>query len=37
MIKYFARIKVQQSDSVGIDQFRFYSVRQQKDITGEYL
>ncbi|GAB1371588.1 Rne/Rng family ribonuclease [Candidatus Kapaibacterium sp.] len=36
MIKYFARIKVQQSDSVGIDQFRFYSVRQQKDITTEY-
>ncbi|MDT3741015.1 MAG: Rne/Rng family ribonuclease [Candidatus Kapabacteria bacterium] len=37
MIKYFARIKVQQSDSVAIDQFKFYSVRQQKDITGEYL
>jgi ribonuclease G len=37
MIKYFARIKVQQSESVGIDQFKFYSVRQQKDITGEYL
>ncbi|MBX3045353.1 MAG: Rne/Rng family ribonuclease [Candidatus Kapabacteria bacterium] len=37
MIKYFARIKVQQSDSVGIDQFKFFSVRQQKDITGEYL
>lgn len=37
MIKHFARIKVQQSDSVGIDQFKFYSVRQQKDISGEYL
>lgn len=37
MIKHFARIKVQQSDSVGIDQFKFYSVRQQKDVTGEYL
>lgn len=37
MIKYFARIKVQQSDSVGVDQYRFYSVRQQKDITSDYL
>jgi ribonuclease G len=37
MIKYFARIKVQQSDSIAIDQFKFYSVRQQKDITAEYL
>lgn len=37
MIKYFARIKVQQSDSMAIDQFKFFSVRQQKDITSEYL
>ncbi|MDX9790120.1 MAG: Rne/Rng family ribonuclease [Candidatus Kapabacteria bacterium] len=37
MLKYFARIKVQQSDSVGIDQFKFYSIRQQKDISGDFM
>lgn len=37
MLKYFVKIKVMQSDSVAIDQFKFFSVRQQKDITGEYL
>ncbi len=36
MIKYFVKIKVQQSQHVQIDNFRFYSARRQKDITGEY-
>jgi ribonuclease G len=37
MIKYFVKIKLQQSDSIKIDHFKFFSVRQQKDITSEYL
>jgi ribonuclease G len=37
MIKYFVKIKLQQSDSIQIDQFKFFSVRQQKEITSEYL
>lgn len=37
MIKYFVKIKLQQSDSVPVDQFKFFSVRQQKEITSEYL
>ncbi len=37
MIKYFVKIKIQQSDHVGIGQFKFYSIRQQKDITKDYL
>ncbi len=37
MIKYFARIKIQQDDNIRIDDFRFYSYRRQKDITQEYL
>lgn len=37
MIKYFVKIKLQQHDSIKIDQFTFFSVRQQKDITNDYL
>jgi len=37
MIKYFIKIKIQQTDSLQLDQFKFYSLRQQKDITHEYL
>lgn len=37
MIKYFVKIKVQQSDVLKMDDFRFYSVRQQKDITQDYI
>ncbi len=37
MIKYFAKITVQQNDSISIDKFRFISNRKQKDITQEYL
>ncbi len=36
MIKYFVKIKVQQSDSVPVDQFKFFSIRQQKDITNDF-
>lgn len=36
MIKYFVRIKLQQSDLLPLDNFKFFSVRQQKDITFEY-
>lgn len=37
MIKYFVKIKVQQSDHLRIDDFRFFSVRNQKDITQDYM
>ncbi|MFH1051526.1 MAG: Rne/Rng family ribonuclease [bacterium] len=37
MIKYFVKIKVQQSDLLKMDDFRFFSVRQQKDITQDFL
>ena len=37
MIKYFVKIKVQQSEHTNIDQFRFFSVRKQKDVTNDYL
>lgn len=37
MIKYFVKIKVMQKEDLPIDHFRFVSVRQQKDITSEYL
>ncbi len=36
MIKYFVKIKVQQNENVQVDQFRFFSIRQQKDITNEF-
>lgn len=36
MIKYFVRIKLQQNDTFPVDQFKFHSIRQQKDITFEY-
>ncbi len=37
MIKYFVKIKLQQNDNLKIDEFRFFSVRNQKDITQDYL
>ncbi len=37
MFKYFTKIKLQQSPHINIDEFRFYSVKQQRDITNEYL
>ena len=36
MIKYFVKIKLQQSNHIRIDEFKFYSVRQEKDITQEF-
>lgn len=37
MIKYFVKIKLQQNENLKIDEFKFFSVRNQKDITQEYL
>ncbi|MBM2813586.1 MAG: ribonuclease [Ignavibacteria bacterium] len=37
MIKYFIKINVQRNDNISLDSFRVFSVRQQKDITNEYL
>jgi len=37
MLKYFVKIKVQQSEHVSIDGFKFESVRRNKDITQEYM
>ena len=37
MIKYFVKIKLQQSQNININSFRFVSVRQQKDITKDHL
>lgn len=37
MLKYFVRIKVIPNDSLPVDQFQFFSVRQQTDITEKYL
>ncbi|HPU24109.1 MAG TPA: ribonuclease E/G, partial [Candidatus Kapabacteria bacterium] len=37
MLKYFVKITVQQSDTIGIDKFRFISVRKDKDITNEFM
>lgn len=37
MIKYFVKIKVQQSEHINIDHFKFYSVKREKDITQDYL
>jgi ribonuclease G len=36
MIKYFIKIKIQQNDHLSIDQFKFISVKTQKDITQEF-
>lgn len=37
MIKYFAKIKVMQSDQIGIDEFKMISEKTGKDITKDYL
>lgn len=37
MLKYFVRIKLVIDESLPIDQFRFESVKQSKDITKEFL
>lgn len=37
MLKYFVRIKLVVDDSLSLDQFKFESVKQDKDITKEFL
>lgn len=37
MMKYFVKIKVYQTENIKIDHFKFMSVKQQKEITYEYL
>jgi ribonuclease G len=37
MLKYFVRIKLVIDDSLPLDQFKFESVKQSRDITNEYL
>lgn len=37
MLKHFVRIKVIPNDSLPVDQFQFFSVRQQIDITEKYM
>ncbi|MCE5304866.1 MAG: Rne/Rng family ribonuclease [Chloroherpetonaceae bacterium] len=37
MMKYFLKINVKVNEQINVDEFRFYSVRQQKEITNEYL
>jgi ribonuclease G len=37
MIKYFVKIKVIQNESIHIDQFKFFSVKRQKEITNEFI
>lgn len=37
MLKYFVRIKLVIDESLPIDQFKFESVKQSKDITKEFL
>ncbi len=37
MLKYFVRIKLVVDDTLSLDQFRFESVKQSKDITKEFL
>jgi ribonuclease G len=36
MLKYFVKIKVVQNEQTAIDKFRFFSERQQKDITNDF-
>jgi ribonuclease G len=37
MLKYFVRIKIVPDESLGVDAFHFYSIRQQSDITDKYM
>ena len=37
MIKYIVKIKLNQSDTINQNQFVFYSPKQQKEITRDYL
>lgn len=37
MIKYMVKIKVRTNEQIKIDEFKFYSLRQQKEITNEFI
>ncbi len=37
MLRHFVRIKVVPDESLGLENFRFFSIRRQEDITDEYL
>ena len=37
MIKYLLKINVRTNEQIKLDEFKFYSIRQQKEITNEYL
>ena len=37
MLKYFVRIKVVPDDSLDMEDFRFFSIRRQADVTQEYM
>jgi ribonuclease G len=37
MLKYFVRVKIVPDESLGVDEFHFYSIRQQSDITDKYM
>ena len=37
MLKHFVRIKVVPDDSLDLEDFRFFSIRRQEDVTQEYL
>lgn len=37
MVKYFVRVKVVPDESMPVDEFHFFSLRQQTDITDKYM
>ncbi len=37
MIKYFVRIRLEPNENLAYDEFRFYSVKRQKEITRKFL
>jgi ribonuclease G len=37
MLKYFVRVKVVPDESLAVDEFHFFSLRQQTDITEKYM
>jgi len=36
MLRYFVKISLQPNESVSVSEFRFYSIRMQRDVTKEY-
>ncbi|MEP7220550.1 MAG: hypothetical protein ABI876_16610, partial [Bacteroidota bacterium] len=37
MLKYFVRVKVVLDESLPVDEFHFFSLRQQADITDKFI